>query len=221
MDEITGNTILTQEQKELLHSFARSPLSSIFYLSGGTALSAFYLQHRFSEDLDFFTNLEIEIENILTFLKSLSGIKEVTYERKYDRKIFLLEYNSGVFLKIEFTKYPFERLAPVQKLGGLLVDSIEDILANKLMAMTDRRDPKDYVDVYAIMQVYPAMGIDEVMGQAEKKFGIKGISSILSGRFLEPPECTGIPLLKDIKPSDVKCFFQKTARALVRRSIGE
>jgi predicted nucleotidyltransferase component of viral defense system len=27
-----------------------------------------------------------------------------------------------------------------------------DILANKLMAMTDRLDPKDYVDVYFILQ---------------------------------------------------------------------
>jgi Nucleotidyl transferase AbiEii toxin, Type IV TA system len=26
-----------------------------FYLSGGTALSGFYLQHRYSDDLDFFT----------------------------------------------------------------------------------------------------------------------------------------------------------------------
>lgn len=89
------------------------------------------------------------------------------------------------------------------------------------MAMTDRRDPKDYVDVYAIMQAYPAMGIEEVIGQAEKKFGIKGIASILSGRFLNLPACAGIPLLKDINPSDLQGFFQKTARALVRRSIGE
>jgi predicted nucleotidyltransferase component of viral defense system len=32
---------------------------SPFYLTGGTALGRFYLNHRCSEDLDFFVNAEI------------------------------------------------------------------------------------------------------------------------------------------------------------------
>ena len=31
-----------------------------FYLTGGTALGRFYLNHRYSEDLDFFVNNEPE-----------------------------------------------------------------------------------------------------------------------------------------------------------------
>ena len=220
MDEITENVILTREQKELLLSFAQSPLSSLFYLSGGTALSAFYLHHRFSEDLDFFTVQEIAIEDILAFLKTIPTIKQMTYERKYDRKIFLLEYPSELFLKIEFTKYPFEQLAATQKFGGVTVDSIQDIFANKLIAMTDRRDPKDYVDVYAIIQAYPSLRIEEAIGQTERKFGVKGIGSMLSGRFLEPPACVGIALTKEIDLPGIHRFFQETARALIRRSIG-
>ena len=42
-----------------------------------------------------------------------------------------------------------------------------DILANKLMAMTDRRDPKDYVDVYFILQDYPSMKIEDSIRQQE------------------------------------------------------
>lgn len=219
MNDISENPILTSEQKELLLSFVKSPLSSVFYLTGGTALSAFYLRHRRSDDLDFFTDRDIDVENILSFLKAIPSIKEITYERKYDRKIFLLEDSQARFLKVEFTKYPFERLAPFLELEALLIDSMQDISANKLMTMTDRRDPKDYVDIYAIMQAFPDMKIEELISQSEKKFGIKGIKGILSGRFLEPPLCEGIPLITKIKPQDIQNYFRELARAFIRQSI--
>jgi predicted nucleotidyltransferase component of viral defense system len=43
-------------QEAFLEAFfqAGAP-SERFYLSGGTALSAYYLQHRYSDDLDLFT----------------------------------------------------------------------------------------------------------------------------------------------------------------------
>ncbi len=49
-------TLLTPFQGEFLKAFSRTDLNAAFYLTGGTALSAFYLQHRLSEDLDFFTS---------------------------------------------------------------------------------------------------------------------------------------------------------------------
>ena len=51
---LADNAILTQEQKTLLLHFSQSDLRQSFYLTGGTALAAFYLFHRVSEDLDFF-----------------------------------------------------------------------------------------------------------------------------------------------------------------------
>ena len=132
-----------------------------------------------------------------------------------------MEYPSKIYLKVEYTKYPFERLFPVRKCEDLMVDSIQDILVNKLMAMTDRRDPKDYIDVYTIIQAYPSLRIEEAIGQAEKKFRVRGVGSILSGRFLELPICENVPLVKDIRSSDMQHFFNETARALIRWSIDE
>jgi len=37
-------------------------------------------------------------------------------------------------------------ISPIQK--RVLVDSLEDIAANKIMALFDRNDPKDLVDLY-------------------------------------------------------------------------
>lgn len=48
-------SILTSLQKKFLTAFFASPLGGEFFLSGGTALAAFYLRHRRSQDLDLFT----------------------------------------------------------------------------------------------------------------------------------------------------------------------
>jgi len=48
----TNWTSLYKLQDEILH-LLRDELSP-FYLTGGTALSRYYLNHRYSEDLDFF-----------------------------------------------------------------------------------------------------------------------------------------------------------------------
>ena len=49
-------TILTKNQQLLLNEIGKNKaISEAFYLGGGTALAEFYLKHRLSEDLDFFT----------------------------------------------------------------------------------------------------------------------------------------------------------------------
>src|SRR5216684_1408125 len=50
------NNVLTPlQQRVLVTLFANGLADRGYYLTGGTALSAFYLQHRYSDDLDFFT----------------------------------------------------------------------------------------------------------------------------------------------------------------------
>lgn len=56
---IRNNAILTTAQISLLEEFIKSDLNDVFRLTGGTALSAFYLEHRLSEDLDFFSHEKI------------------------------------------------------------------------------------------------------------------------------------------------------------------
>ena len=44
-----------------------------FYLTGGTALGRFYLNHRYSEDLDFFINADPQYPDYIALL-----IREIT-----------------------------------------------------------------------------------------------------------------------------------------------
>jgi predicted nucleotidyltransferase component of viral defense system len=221
VEKIKNNPVLTKHQKILLKYFAEFPGASKFYVTGGTALSAFYLRHRLSEDLDFFTGDEVEIEPILAFLKLLPEVQDLNLERKFDRKIFVIHYIETESLRVEFTKYPFKRIKPFKKVEGIQVDSILDILANKLIASTDRKDIKDYVDIYFILKECPELSIDEMIDKTEQKFGIKGLGYILQGRFLECPE-KGVELLNMMKKcqgEEMATFFKGLARRFIRKSI--
>ncbi|MGH7256306.1 MAG: nucleotidyl transferase AbiEii/AbiGii toxin family protein, partial [Nitrospirales bacterium] len=123
-------------------------------------------------------------------------------------------------MKVEFTKYPFPSLEPHMVVEGVQVDSCRDILANKLMALTDRKDFKDYLDMYCLPQQFPSLTLGDAIQQTQQKFGIKGIDHILKGRFLEdlPPQGE-LALLKPYDPEEVTEFYKKAGRALNTRSL--
>ena len=52
---LSGKGLLTPIQRDFVDLFASLPDQEQFYLTGGTALAEFYLGHRLSFDLDFFT----------------------------------------------------------------------------------------------------------------------------------------------------------------------
>ena len=64
--------ILTPFQKQILTGVGHSPLKQSFYLTGGTALAAYYLQHRYSEDLDFFTDSQEAVPGVTTILSGIA-----------------------------------------------------------------------------------------------------------------------------------------------------
>ena len=77
--------ILSANQTKILDAIGKDPeICDFFYLSGGTALAGFYLKHRYSEDLDFFTDQEFDSQNIFVFFKGLQsklGLKKIDYQQ--------------------------------------------------------------------------------------------------------------------------------------------
>ena len=220
MEEIKDNPILTTHQKALLSRFAAWPQAPNFYLTGGTSLSAFYLQHRLSEDLDFFSLGDVEVEPVIAFLRPLPEVEDFAFEKKFERRIFLIRYKDGAHLRAEFTRYPFETIKPFKIVGGIQVDSMIDILVNKLMALTDRKDVKDYVDIYFILKEFPDRSLDELIQMAERKFGIKGLKYILQGRFLEcPQDAEMLNMRKVCDGKETAAFFKELSRTLIKGEI--
>ena len=214
--------ILTKEQLIFLNHFKLSELAKYFYLTGGTALSAFYLKHRYSYDLDFFTEEKesLDINNIIVFLKSIPNLNSISYEKIYDRRIFFININ-GKNLKIEFTFYPFKNIAKRITADGLNIDSFEDIFVNKIAAISDRKETKDLIDLYFILEKKGVSYILWGVEKAKEKFGIDGLQYIIQRRLINPPEnLEDIPYL--IKPiRNYRKLFEKAVIELTKRYFKE
>ena len=75
--------IITPEQDKFLAFAGKSKyLREHFYFTGGTALAAFYLRHRLSEDIDLFIeNAEVPLHFVTSFIKKAQ--KELGIENIY------------------------------------------------------------------------------------------------------------------------------------------
>lgn len=144
-----------------------------FYFAGGTNLMLSYFHHRVSDDLDFFTDQVIDIYKLEDILSGLKEILEVTHihkQRIYDRNIYIFEYVDGFQLKTEFTKYQSPQF-PLSTYNGLRTEHINDCFLNKIAAIYDRFDPKDYVDIYYMMYKW-GCSWELKTEYFEKKFGM-------------------------------------------------
>lgn len=209
-----GQEILTAAQQSVINAVAKEPKLADFYLTGGTALTVYYLNHRISDDLDFFCFDSPDIIFINDFVKQLkNGVnaEKVRYERLHDRNMFFFNLIDGE-LKVEFTKYPFEQLEKPEVIDGLKIDSLRDIGANKLMTALDRFDPKDFVDLFYLLQ---STNLESIRKDAEKKFGIKIGGIFLGGELAKVSRIEALPkMLKPLTVSELKEFFSQQVKNL-------
>ena len=151
---------------------ATSRLAKKFYWSGGTALSECYLKHRISHDIDLFTDHDFSYQELAPFLESCKNFLRLTKieeHKLFDRWEFFL--HNGGELRVEFAKYEFKALHKRKKMNGVLVDSLDDLAANKTLAAVDRHEPKDVVDVYSLM-TQKKITLSKLINLAHKKSGL-------------------------------------------------
>lgn len=144
--------ILTPLQRRVLDAvFAEELFGRSFYLTGGTALAAFYLFHRYSDDLDLFTN-DQSLEPAWLALQRLLPALGLTVESRTPQFI-RLRHPEGLRVDV-VDDVPFRSGIPVRQ-GAWLVDSLENITLNKVSAIQGRLDVKDYVDLYLLLKDDP------------------------------------------------------------------
>jgi len=149
-------SILTPIQQAFLDAFFTSTHTpSRFYLSGGTALSAFYLKHRRSDDLDFFTldsQALMDAERLLEDSAGRTGLT-ITEVKTADTivQFFLAGDQDPAYpLKKVDVVLDTEPHLAVERFGPYFVDSLLDIAVNKVTAIF-RLDTKDFIDLYFLL----------------------------------------------------------------------
>lgn len=149
-----------------------------FYLTGGTALGRFYLNHRFSEDLDFFVNNDVNFSKYISVIgREIYALSESIENQSIitnDFARFFIHEGDGM-LKIEFVNdVPF-RVGSIIKTSNVCIDSLINILSNKLTAIDGRDEPKDVFDIVLISLNYNFTW-PEIFGFAREKAMIDEIS---------------------------------------------
>lgn len=167
MNSIKRQEYIRREQKRITNIVTEK--FKDYYLTGGTAL-AFYFDHRFSEDLDFFTQRYKKEypDKIMRYAAGQTGFKfnmesEQNKAGLVPMKVYFMELKKDSVLKIDFVQDFSENLKPTKK--GM--HSIEDIYYRKITAAlglkgketdigrlipTGRQSAKDLIDIYFLSQ---------------------------------------------------------------------
>ncbi len=142
-----------------------------FYLTGGTVLSRKYMEHRYSDDLDFFVNADPKFRDYINKIEaklSLTGINFNVLTRADDFVRVVTTKESEIELKLDFindVEYHYDGFEQDEKLGK--IDNIQNILSNKISALP-RLEIKDFVDVVFIARVF-SFSWKNIIDQAIKK----------------------------------------------------
>lgn len=144
-------------------------IKTTFYLTGGTAISRFMLHHRYSDDLDFFVNRHPAFQReVDTLVDAVRVCGEVTVSFRGEDFFRILVTREGVTLKIEFVNDVGYRVGePEQHATGFLIDSWQNILANKITALS-RQAAKDLVDILFI-SICHRFNWEEAINHARQK----------------------------------------------------
>lgn len=150
-----AKTILTDKQQVLLNLiFQLKDINNNFYLSGGTALAEYYLHHRLSEDLDLFSEDEVDPLSIQISLKKIQDkarITKIDFQQSFNRNLFFLHFKDEV-LKTEFTYYPFTQIEKPSVINNIKVDSLLDIAVNKIFTIYQQPSSRHFIDLYLIIK---------------------------------------------------------------------
>jgi predicted nucleotidyltransferase component of viral defense system len=141
------------------------------YLAGGTAVY-FYLRHRLSLDLDFFTETRFTAEIFLSKMKSC--FDEVAVESLEQDTLIL--FLSPEKIKFSLFQYPYPLLSPTVAcpMGeGLICSlaSLRDIAAMKAVAINQRGSIKDFIDLFYLLRE-TGLDFSAVSRLAIEKYGL-------------------------------------------------
>ena len=150
---LTGE-ILNPFHRKVPKIFAAIEESRAFYFSGAMALSAYYLHHRLSEDIDMFCPEEnlipimaVKFPNAL--ISQGVGVKTVRSFGSFWEGI-LKEGEQEIRFQLVYDT-PF-RLGELSEKDGIYVHALDDLAAGKLLALFARSEDRDFIDVYFLVR---------------------------------------------------------------------
>lgn len=210
--------ILTPLQQAFLERFFAYDVGQRFWLTGGTALAAFYLYHRLSDDLDLFTvddeafgRLETELGRLA---RELACDVATTMSTPAFRQV-VLTADQGAKLKIDLVRDIDVQFGPPRQADGMIVDSLLNIAVNKVTAILGRADVKDLIDLYFLLAA--GYDLEELFRLARERDA--GFTPFFFATMLRQiHRVKDLPvMLKPIELTDLVSFYDALADRLLAR----
>ncbi|WP_022854188.1 nucleotidyl transferase AbiEii/AbiGii toxin family protein [Thermodesulfatator atlanticus] len=193
-----------------------------FVFTGGTALSRFYLKHRFSEDIDLIISGTDE-RSILRISQEFS--RRLTICGRLELRNFDLDFghfewllfSKDTFLKIELSQKFGRNIFPPKVFGDLLVEDLKGLLVGKIEAFLGREDPKDLIDLLICFQKHPDV-LWEAINEASKMIPAFGYAHFLREIEQRPLSLErqklfiscSLAKFEELRHGLIKYFFEKT-----------
>ncbi len=165
----SGGGTLTKLQWMVLEAFFER--EGAFFLTGGAALVGFHLGHRTTKDLDLFTHDVEAFERGVPTLRDVARALGLNAEIRQDapgfKRVVLSSADDALVVDLVFdeTRPARDRV----RRHAVTLDSMEEILANKLTTLVSRSEERDLVDVMFLER--GGLTVEDALPRAQEKDG--------------------------------------------------
>lgn len=205
---------LTPLKRDFLRAFFSK--EKRFFLTGGSALGLFYLEHRYSYDLDLFTIetpewLEVdgvfrlcarEIGADTEMLRDSPTFRRYRLSRKAEAEV--VDFVLAIDTQLDTDK---EQFAVVK------VDTLHEIFVNKITTLISRCEVKDLVDLYFLEQ--EGLCIEDCFDEARQKDG--GLDPAMIASILNSVQIIELPdyIIKPLTLDELRAFVESLQERMV------
>lgn len=164
--------VLDEKQKEVLRAVGPVATNERFVLGGGAA-AALHAGHRKTVDLDFFTREKFTNPHALADRLQAEGVRFQVKDMS-DGTL----HGTVEGMKVSFLRQEGKELSPALEIPGTgaKVASVADVAAQKLLAVANRGDKKDFVDLHVLGERH--MPLPKMMDAFGEKFGREGLGQV-------------------------------------------
>ncbi len=210
--------VLDAEQHQILGLAAEVLPAFGFELAGGTALAAGYLGHRLSDDLDLFgpPMPPEEWQDAHAALNALWARHHLSVNAEGVQRSFARYWVGKRPVKVEVAQDSAYHVAPSHAtVDGMPIRSLEDLAADKTLALFDRAATRDFVDVFMLLQRYEMSQLIRWAREKDPGFNIHWFIRALT--LVERIEREDVALLLPLNWDHLKMTFREIAIRLDRQ----
>jgi hypothetical protein len=210
----------TPLKRDFLHAwFAQEQR---FFLTGGSALGLFYLDHRRSYDLDLFSSDQVEGKEVQNLVRRVAGeigaeCRELRTAPDFHR-FRLTRGEEREIIDVVVDRAP--QVDPQKaSFGPIRVDTLRELVANKLTTLLSRTEVKDVVDLYFLEQA--GHDLLAALPDAQTKDG--GWEPAVVSMLLGSLHISELPpwLLRAVSLEELHAFIERLRLALAAKALPE